>query len=206
MLVAQQNGTAVVRDKATGVEQWVICGPSPAVLAVAWSPDGQTLLTGSVDGIVRVWPATSGPPIGQFVIHQGAVRAVAFSPDGRMVLTGEDRTARLWDLRTGRPIGPTLVHDAIVTTVAFSADGQTLLTGTEDQTGWRWPRPLVPAAPDELFLLWAEFVTGTSIDAGGNLRALDAATWRQYRERLEVLGQPWTRSRAALDTDSDSNP
>src|SRR5262249_36970358 len=69
----------------------------------------------------------------------------------------------------------------------------------------RWQRPLVPPGPDELFLLWAQLVTGTSIDASEDLRALDAKTRQRYRERLQELGIALDSS-PALVSDAGSNP
>ena len=82
-----------------------------AVNTVAYSPDGKTVLTASVDGTARVWDAATGQPIGPPLTHQDGVYAVAYSPDGKTVLTGsDDNTARLWDVVSGRPIGPPLRH------------------------------------------------------------------------------------------------
>jgi uncharacterized coiled-coil protein SlyX len=73
------------------------------VNAVAFSPDGRTVLTGSSDQTARLWDAATGKPIGEPLRHDGSVSAVAFSPDGRTVLTGSGfRTARLWDAATGK--------------------------------------------------------------------------------------------------------
>ena len=53
------------------------------VSAVAFSPDGKTVLTGSLDKTARLWDANTGQPVGPPLPHQGFVYAVAFSPDGR---------------------------------------------------------------------------------------------------------------------------
>jgi hypothetical protein len=64
---------------------------------VAYSPDGQTVLTGSHDNTARLWDAKTGKPLHEPLLHQDLVVAVAYSPDGQTVLTGsEDKSARLW--------------------------------------------------------------------------------------------------------------
>jgi tetratricopeptide (TPR) repeat protein len=101
------------------------------VLAVAFSPDGKTVLTGSADNNARLWSAATGKALLPPLRHLGAVSAVAFSPDGQTVLTGStDRTARLWSAVGGKALGPPLRHHYAVKAVAFSPDGQTVLTGS----------------------------------------------------------------------------
>ena len=81
------------------------------VLAVAFSPDGKTVLTGCSDRTARLWDVATGQPIGSPLRHEGEVMAVAFSPDGKTILTGSaDKRARLWDAATHRPIGQPFVH------------------------------------------------------------------------------------------------
>ncbi|MEQ9233647.1 nSTAND1 domain-containing NTPase [Coleofasciculus sp. E2-BRE-01] len=73
------------------------------VNAVAFSPDGKQILTGSFDNTARLWD-NQGNLIKELTGHQDLVYAVAFSPDGKQILTGSrDNTARLWDLQ-GRQI------------------------------------------------------------------------------------------------------
>jgi len=120
------------------------------VTAVAFSPDGQTALTGSRDKTARLWSVTTGEPLGSPLLHQGAVLAVAFSPDGRTVLTAsEDKTARLWSTAARQPLGEPLKHQATIHVVAFSPDGKTVLTGSDDKTARLWSaasgQPLGPA-------------------------------------------------------------
>jgi WD40 repeat protein len=66
------------------------------VYAVAFSPDGTRVATGSGDRSARVFDAATGAEISR-LDHGSPVYAVAFSPDGTRVATSSgDRSARVW--------------------------------------------------------------------------------------------------------------
>jgi WD40 repeat protein/tetratricopeptide (TPR) repeat protein/tRNA A-37 threonylcarbamoyl transferase component Bud32 len=110
-----------------------------AVLAVAFSPDGRLVLTGSADQTAQLWNAATGQPLGKPLVHDGLVVAVAFNPDGRTILTGSQTSPtqgaiHLWNADTGEQLGPPLVHSSPVLAAVFSPDGRAILTGSGDSS------------------------------------------------------------------------
>ena len=116
-------------------------GHEDEVRALAYSPDGSTLASGSRDNTVRLWDARSGEGLKTLEGHMDEVTSVAFSPDGFTLASGgewHDRTVRLWDVRNVSGLQILEGHAEEVTSVAFSPDGFTLASGSEDGTMLLW--------------------------------------------------------------------
>jgi WD40 repeat protein len=101
---AMGGGDGVVRllDAETEQETARLFGHIRGVTAVAFSPDGALLASGSLDRTIRLWEVDAladQPALRVLTGHSAGVTAVAFSADGRRLATGAfDGTILIWPL------------------------------------------------------------------------------------------------------------
>lgn len=140
LVLAQVGGPSMGSSSSDAQSRLIVqLGHSSFVRAIAFSPDGQNVLTGSADKTARLWDTKTGKELRKFEGHTSDVRSVAFSPDGKYVLTGsEDKTARLWEVETGREVRKFEGHSHFIRSAVFSADGKYILTGSWDKSARLW--------------------------------------------------------------------
>ena len=117
----------------------ILSGHLHSVNAVAVSPDGRHIVSGSHDNSVVVWDLETGAPIHRLNEHQGCVNSVAVTPDGRSIVSGSaDETMVVWDLETGMQVRRLAVDHGWVWSVAISPDGRYIVSGCGDNTVSVW--------------------------------------------------------------------
>jgi RNA polymerase sigma factor (sigma-70 family) len=101
------------------------------VHAVAVSPDGKTLASGSEDKLIKLWNPMTGEELGRFAGHTGVVESVCFTPDGKTLVSGgTDGMVRVWDLAAGKEMRSFKGNGgSMVWCVAVSPDGKVLASG-----------------------------------------------------------------------------
>ncbi len=142
-----------LRDAGTDVEDPLearklhgFSGHTRAVCAIAFSPDGRTLASGSSDSALMLWDVTSRRKLGRLDVSPGDARCLAFSPDGGTLASGgSDEVIRLWDTATGSERVRLSGHGQVLHALAFSPDGQYLASGSANPGGARldWGKLIV---------------------------------------------------------------
>ncbi|HTU88880.1 MAG TPA: hypothetical protein VMF69_02175, partial [Gemmataceae bacterium] len=164
-------------------------GHSEAVYAVAFTPDGKYVVSGSGDRTLKVWDSATGKEIKSFdgpAGHQKLVMSLSISPDGSLVASGgTDNTAKIWDFPSSIPLRA-LAKSEGASVLAVSPDGTKLAGGDKDGHVKIWNS----ADGKELFQLKGHSgpVTGLTFNGNGQL-LISCGTDKTLRFWDAVKGQ-----------------
>lgn len=121
-------------------------GADGEMARLAFSANGDRLVSVNAQGALRVWDVASRLPV-QAPIDvspdDSIIVALGIDPDARFAATGGQGSAvRLWDLQAGRPVGPAIEAPGLTTALAVGEGGREVLGTTQDTDGfgrfWRW--------------------------------------------------------------------
>jgi WD40 repeat protein len=124
-------------------------GHEDYVRALAYSPDGSRIATGSRDRTAKLWDAATGRELHTMTTPSG-VAWVAFSPDGSRIATGgADGATRIWSTETGENLSVFRGQHVVVLNATFNPEGTHLATGIDDGMARIWDL----ATGKQLFIL-----------------------------------------------------
>ncbi len=131
----EASGKLALYDIETLTHIHTFEGDKYKVTSVAFSKDGQLLVSGCGDGTVRLWSVTKQKALNILKGHSDEVTSVALSSDRKMLASGsKDSTVRLWAINEQKVLHILEDHTDQVTSVAFSGDGKILVSGSADKT------------------------------------------------------------------------
>lgn len=117
----------------------IFTGHLAGVNALAWSPDGTSIVSASDDTFVQIFNARSGRRAIIYTGHTEEVAAVGWSPDGQSIASGgQDGTVRVWRADRGTTALIYRGHTGRVNGVSWSKTSQSIASGSDDKSVQVW--------------------------------------------------------------------
>src|SRR6267143_2165513 len=149
---------------AIGVADAQLRGHGGPVRALAVSPDGKIMMSGSFDTSAIRWSLARSAAEDVLRFHDGAVNAVVLLKDGAAATGGEDARIAIWNPGERMPRMVLEGHRAPVVALAVSGDGRFLASASWDHTARLWP---VGGGPPRLLAGHSQNVNGIAFTPDG---------------------------------------
>ncbi|MGH9971778.1 MAG: WD40 repeat domain-containing protein [Pyrinomonadaceae bacterium] len=141
-LQAKEEHRIGLLDPKTGRETKVLVGHGAQIGRLAFSPNGELLLSESGDSTARLWNVNTGQEVLLIKLKEKGA-SVAFSPNGKVMAVATQPVwgsppqpiVGLYDVRTGQLLREFPRRKSAVAGLAFSPDGQTLAIASGDAVG-----------------------------------------------------------------------
>ncbi|MDZ8055878.1 MAG: NB-ARC domain-containing protein [Aulosira sp. ZfuVER01] len=185
-----------------------LVGHSNWVSAVALSPDGKYVISGSHDNTLKVWNWETGEQLQTFTGHSDWVHAVAFTLDGKYVISGSlDKTIKVWNWETGEKLRTLAGHSYPVNVVAITPDNKYVISGSSDNTlkVWNWE------TGEQLRTLEGhrDWVNALAITSDGKYaisasrdNTLKVWNWKTGEQLRTLEGHTWSVNAVAITSDN----
>jgi WD40 repeat protein len=100
-----------------------------AALAIAFRPDGRTILSTGEDGTVRFWSVETGALQQTLEAHAGPIRSLAVATGGDQFATGgDDGAIRIWSPGSRSPVRSWDARQGSIRRVRYSPNGKIIVS------------------------------------------------------------------------------
>lgn len=157
-ICATSDSNVYVFDTVSGEYMATLTGHEGPVTTVSVSPDGQKVLTGSLDMTARVWITddladvlleeenekiqNSVAPRAVLKGHTNRINCIVCTPCSTMAISSStDNTLRIWDLTTGKCLAQMSGHSSLVSSISLSASGDVCASASGDASCRLWTIP-----------------------------------------------------------------
>lgn len=182
--------------------------PEGGVNALVYDDKSQTVISGSSEGAIAIWQATTGKQLTSWQAHQSSINAIALSKDGKTLASGsDDGTILVWDLAQHNLLHTLEGHTGAITDLVFSADN-TLFSSGWDSTIRQWQ--VKESKAIKSFIGHAQIVNAIALSPDGKTLASGGQDktirlWDVATGKLRSILQGHSLAILSLDISSNNN-
>jgi small GTP-binding protein len=127
----EEKARPLDEQESVQIPSIVLKGHNDIVYDIAFTPDGNRVVSGSHDHTMVLWDIHSREKLVEFPGHSRGVVSVAVTHDGRKIVSGSaDDTLKVWELESGRCLHDCRDHTGSVNVVAVTPDSRRAISGS----------------------------------------------------------------------------